>query len=97
MIPHKDGKGIQGIIVTLHSCAQLDFYEMVEEWTPHYTQVYTQADVTKIDTPPVRVLLMPRSVLVLTGKSFTGSLLLEWRGVEWSGVTLIHSVCLSVM
>eukprot|EP00026_Physarum_polycephalum_P017037 Phypoly_transcript_18121.p1 GENE.Phypoly_transcript_18121~~Phypoly_transcript_18121.p1 ORF type:complete len:239 (+),score=39.64 Phypoly_transcript_18121:60-719(+) len=79
MVPHKDGRGSQGAIVTFVSHAILDFYYL-PEGKSSYTRVYVEEELAHI--PPVRILMEPNSVLLLSGPSFVDYVHGIWQKEE---------------
>lgn len=67
MVPHKDGTGAQALILTLQNPAILRFWPKKEAYPVLATAVYEESELTG---PPQDVLLMPGSLLVMTGEAF---------------------------
>jgi len=78
MVPHKDGLGNMGLIITLGSSVLLDFYHAPRKHQIRETEVYDKAsgwarDIPGrqiADEPNVSVLMVPGSCLLLSGESF---------------------------
>lgn len=86
MVPHKDGPGVQAIILTLQSSAILRFWPKKESFPIMATAVYDEEALSE----PHDVLLMPGSLLIMTGEAY-----LDWvHAVEpCASDTLRESAC----